>query len=495
MANGTYFHDGEGWKPTHSRPPLRRPVVGRSGGAVYIAADYGVSPDAEDNTAAMQALIDAVGDKGGGVIWMPVGVYQFSAASSRALSINVETLLTPRNGVSIIGESITGTVIEVYGSTTEGAAWMSSLNSSVTEGCTFANFTVDLERETMGSYTHKGKAFYISGIRDCVFRDLSLLNTPSTALGIDMLDNVAIDSVYVYRGGREWHDAKPGGAGIGIGTGKWEHENFVIRNCICDACGHFGIFLEDQGLFKAQPVRNNPKGQIITGNIVRNGRGYGIGIRGGKNVLVTGNNLYENLGGLYLDYGAKNVMISGNLVAESSEAAVKFGVEDARSGFDGFVCESIVVAGNTFVDNAMDVLTLRAPVGSHIADNYSIGSAAPTRIVLGSGDLTAGGKIMPDGSEAAQTDGLTTGYLDVSGIAGDLKITSTGTLSSIRVAQYDDSKGSLVTDAGLTDAAWTSPHVLTVQRLDGCAFIRIFYAPVDAGNPSDVQSIVIEAAD
>ena len=29
MANGTYYHDGEGWKPTHGRPPLRRPVAGR----------------------------------------------------------------------------------------------------------------------------------------------------------------------------------------------------------------------------------------------------------------------------------------------------------------------------------------------------------------------------------------------------------------------------------------------------------------------------------
>ena len=346
----------------------------------------------------------------------------------------------------------------------------------------------------METYTSGGKAFGMKAIRDCVFRDLRLLNTPSTSLGIDMLDNVVIDSVYIYRGGREWHDNKPGGAGIGIGTGKWANENYIIRNCICDSCGHFGIFLEDQGLFRGQ-TRNYPEGPAVTGNIVRNGRGYGIGIRGGKNVLVTGNNLYENLGGFYLDYGANNVMISGNLVAESGEAAVKFGTEDVRSGFDGFVCESIVVAGNTFVDNAVAVLTLRAPVGSHIADNYSIGSAAPTRLVLGSGDLTAGVKLMPDGSEAAQTDGLTTGYLDVSGIAGDLKIISTGTLSSIRVAQYDTSRSSLVTDAGLTDAAWTSPHVLTVQRLDGCAFIRIFYAPVDAGNPSDVQSIVIEAAD
>lgn len=27
MAGGTYYHDGEGWKPTHSRPHLRRPVA------------------------------------------------------------------------------------------------------------------------------------------------------------------------------------------------------------------------------------------------------------------------------------------------------------------------------------------------------------------------------------------------------------------------------------------------------------------------------------
>lgn len=27
MANGTYFHDGTGWKRTHDRPPLRRPVA------------------------------------------------------------------------------------------------------------------------------------------------------------------------------------------------------------------------------------------------------------------------------------------------------------------------------------------------------------------------------------------------------------------------------------------------------------------------------------
>lgn len=40
MANGTYYHDGEGWKRTHDRPPLRRPVASSgenpSAGAVLM---------------------------------------------------------------------------------------------------------------------------------------------------------------------------------------------------------------------------------------------------------------------------------------------------------------------------------------------------------------------------------------------------------------------------------------------------------------------------
>ena len=59
-----------------------------------------------------------------------------------------------------------------------------------------------------------------------------------------MLDNVVIDSVYIYEGGRSWNYGGNGGAGIGIGTGLWENENYIIRNCICVSCGHFGIFFK-----------------------------------------------------------------------------------------------------------------------------------------------------------------------------------------------------------------------------------------------------------
>ena len=93
------------------------------------------------------------------------------------------------------------------------------------------NFTIDMSEASLTQYTHRGKAFYYSGIKDCVFRDLRLISTPSTALGIDMLDNVVIDSIYIYEGGRSGTYGGNGGAGIGIGTGMWEHENYVIRNC------------------------------------------------------------------------------------------------------------------------------------------------------------------------------------------------------------------------------------------------------------------------
>ena len=45
MANGTYYHDGSGWQPTHSRPPLRRPNGAPSSGGgtdsgENVAQDY-----------------------------------------------------------------------------------------------------------------------------------------------------------------------------------------------------------------------------------------------------------------------------------------------------------------------------------------------------------------------------------------------------------------------------------------------------------------------
>lgn len=346
----------------------------------YNCRDYGVTPSSLDNTKAMQDLIDLVYENGGGVIWIPNGVYYFdSEASTIEYTSNITLLLEAKSRVSIIGESLDKTILKVTGNTTQGSslfAQNSSASGETLKGCTYSNFTVDMSEASLTTYSHRGKALYFSGIRDCVFRDLRLLETPSTSLGIDMLDNVVMDSIYVYKGGRQWALGGNGGAGIGIGTGKWANENYVIRNCICDSCGHFGIFLEDQGIFGSNKVKNYPKGQIISNNIIRNGRHYGLGIRGGKNVLFTGNNLYENVGGMYCDYGAKNVVISNNLIQGSTEVGLLFGDEDQTvNGLtSSYPCENFAVIGNAFIENTVGIKKTTTPLTTTIESNIMIGN-------------------------------------------------------------------------------------------------------------------------
>lgn len=362
-------------------------IRGSIGGSVsesvfYNCLDYGVIPGSADNTEAMQELIDLVNGNGGGVIWIPIGTYIFdSVNSSYDMTSNITTLLEAKSNVSVVGESITGSILKVTGNTSQGAGLFCQNSESageILQGCTYQNFTVDMSEASLTTYTHRGKAFYYSGIKDCVFRDLRLISTPSTSLGIDMLDNVVMDSIYVYEGGRQWEDGGNGGAGIGIGTGKWENENYIIRNCICDSCGHFGIFLEDQGIFSSTKEQNYPKGQIIANNVIRNGRNYAIGVRGGKNVLVTGNNAYENKGGIYTDYGAMDIVFSNNLIQGCTEAGFNYGSEMSDVNNANYPCENIVVFGNVFIDNPIGIKKTHTPTNVYESNNIYINNTVDT---------------------------------------------------------------------------------------------------------------------
>ena len=361
---------------------IRESIGGNISGAVYYnCQDYGVIPGSSDNTDAMQSLIDLVHENGGGVIWIPVGTYKFHKdGSTSAMGGNAQNNVYLKSNVSILGESVIGSVFKLYGDTQTGCSMFGFFTSGedVLEGCTFSNFTVDLSEETMAQYSHKGKAFYVSGIKNCIFRDLRLISTPSTSLGIDMLDNVVMDSIYVYQGGRQWALGGNGGAGIGIGTGKWKNENYVIRNCVCDSCGHFGIFLEDQGIFSSAKDKNYPKGQIIANNVVRNGRHYALGLRGGKNVIFTGNNTYENVGGMYLDYGAQNVIIANNIFADCTENGLLFGNEDntVNGTPESIPCDTVFVSGNLFKNNKVAIKELTVPISMEKSNNMFIGNTS-----------------------------------------------------------------------------------------------------------------------
>lgn len=321
--------------------------LGAGGNLLYNALDYNISTASEDNTPAMQTLINKVNSNGGGIIYLPVGVYKFKTSGTALNSMN-ESALVAKSNVSIIGESLTGTIVKMIGNTTSGYTWLGYYNSSTPiEGCTYSNFTVDASDCTITSYSHRGKAFFYHNIKNCVWRDLILRKTPATALGIDMLDNVVIDSVYCDTCGREWSDGGEGGAGVGIGTGLYTNENYVIRNCICVNCGHYGIFLEDQGRFSSSYTYKHSKGASIVNNIVRGTKNYGIGLRGGKNIIIANNQTYENTnGGIYLDYGCHDVDINNNLVIDNSGNGISVEKSIGNQNVNNVLIHSNHIQGN-----------------------------------------------------------------------------------------------------------------------------------------------------
>lgn len=319
--------------------------------------DYGITTDADDNSLKLQHMIDELSENGGGTIYVPIGTYKFNTSNGQYIegTGGCKCCIKAKNNVSIVGESLTDSVFKMTGHSSQGVCmfgYNSATNKIPIEGCTYRNFTVNGEECTIDTYSSDGKAFFYQYVKNCVWRDLRLIGTPATSLGIDFLDNVVIDSIYCYESGRIHADNSPGGAGVGIGTGAWENENFIVRNCICDNCGHFGIFLEDQHIFgdAAHRTPAYPKGAIIANNICRNGRNYGFGVRGGQHVIFDGNEAYENAnGGFFSDYQNKSIVIQNNLIRDNTGNGICLGNEKPgilETSFENVTIKDNVVIGN-----------------------------------------------------------------------------------------------------------------------------------------------------
>ena len=326
-------------------------------GMYHNVLDYGITQDADDNSLKFQQMVDELSQNGGGTIYVPIGTYKFDTSNGQYIegTGGCKCCIKAKSNVSIVGESLTDSVFKMTGHSSQGVCmfgYNSATNKTPIEGCTYRNFTVNGEECTIDTYSSDGKAFFYQYVKNSVWRDLRLIGTPATSLGIDFLDNVVIDSIYCYESGRIHADNSPGGAGVGIGTGAWENENFIVRNCICDNCGHFGIFLEDQHIFgdAAHRTPTYPKGAIIANNICRNGRNYGFGVRGGQHVIFDGNEAYENAnGGFFSDYQNKSIVIQNNLIRDNTGNGICLGNEKPgilETSFENVTIKDNVVIGN-----------------------------------------------------------------------------------------------------------------------------------------------------
>lgn len=494
------------------------------GSVYYRATDYGISTESEDNTPALQALVNEVSAKGGGIIFFPVGVYDFKRLTSRDYRWAVEM----KSNVSIIGENLEKTV---FRQTQEIAYSMfgrilddhGGADDPLT-GCTFMNFTVD--GYATGNVNHVcGKAFYFQYVRDCVFRDLRLMGTIATAMGIDFLDRVVIDNVSCIDCGRTFTGDESGTSGIGIGTAGWENENFIISNCICNGSGQYGIFIENQGIFYDGNVPY-AKGCIISNCIVRNGINKGIGIRGGQNVTVIGCETYENAShGIFIDNNCKNVKViscssannggAGIVIEPNSTehllikdcaflrnqgAGIKVLVAAGKNANKlciqgcytdcnavGMDLEAAYLADCVILGNAtLDGVSNNTAFTGNAAFNELINADDPAEPVVQSiiipwSAVSMGWKLMPDGSLTEQSgEASTKDYIDVS-VLNDVfelryEVGDTSTRGAIRIAQYDSEHNSLSDSFGLNGhTSKTDEHYIwEVAKIEGCRYIRIF---------------------
>lgn len=344
-------------------------------GMYHNVLDYGITQDADDNSLKFQQMVDELSQNGGGTIYVPIGTYKFDTSNGQ----NVEgtggckCCIKAKSNVSIVGESLTDSVFKMTGHSSQGVCmfgYNSATNKKPIEGCTYRNFTINGEECTIDTYSSDGKAFFYQYVKNSVWRDLRLIGTPATSLGIDFLDNVVIDSIYCYESGRIHADNSPGGAGVGIGTGAWENENFIVRNCICDNCGHFGIFLEDQHIFgdAAHRTPTYPKGAIIANNICRNGRNYGFGVRGGQHVIFEGNEAYENTnGGFFSDYGNKSIIIQNNLIRDNTGNGICLGNE--KPGILETSFENVTIKDNVVIGNETGINISQKTTNLNLIDN------------------------------------------------------------------------------------------------------------------------------
>ena len=476
------------------------PTGGSAKSVYYIATDYGISADAEDNTPALQTLVDTVSEAGGGIIFFPVGTYNFKKAATKYAVLM-------KSNVSIVGENIETTILKQSEAVPYSLFYFMGSAASPIIGCRFSDFTVDAYSTGDVNEVY-GKAFFFQYVKNCVFDSLVLKGTVATALGIDFLDNVSIRNVNCIDCGRIYAGGSVGTSGIGIGTGGWEHENFTITDCICVGSGQYGIFIENQ---YNQGWGGNiayAKGCVISGCITRNGLNKGIGVCGGQNVTIANCESYENASnGIYLDSLCKRVNIKNcsfndngsdgiNVSCESGSSEVIFegntscGNEgcgiNVSTGINGLafvgnytrlntnkgICvaqasfTSLVCISNAFIDGLSnkgvfdgvtkynEILGVSSETGEDSSGDYD---ANIVKITLSEMN---GNKMLSDGTFEEGT-GNSTDYIAIPEGCTSFTVTRNAEATNqFRIGQYDAGKNPISTNIRLDD---TSPRTCAVE--------------------------------
>lgn len=228
------------------------------------------------NSANLQAAVDAASENGGGTVTIPEGNFYFKPEKHSRNFNEPNTVLTSndknyieyhvikcKDNVTVEGtlkdDGTLGTTLFPVGNTfvpidmfffAELFEKPGRRDPDYLKNNHFRNFCID------GAYTHnygyynaKGKGFYFCLFRDCSWDNVTVMNTDGTGFGMDCPINSKITNCTAIACGKQASIESSGASGFGIGFGYSDDESMIIENCISLSNRKFGFFFEHQARF------------------------------------------------------------------------------------------------------------------------------------------------------------------------------------------------------------------------------------------------------
>lgn len=259
-------------------------------GAVANVLDYGASTAAADNTAAIQAAIDAMSAAGGGTVYFPAGTY------------NLQGTLTIKSNVSYKGDSGTS-VLRV--NSTPGPTYIFNQASSDVDNVTWDGLTFDgsinypvNSQVYKATYPNVNNAIRIGGVKatnfliqNCRFLSLSLgsidINSPNA-------NNISIVNNYFYKGSYRTNVIMF--RAQGATTEAEKPSNLLVQGNHIDICGpqqFYDASKEDYCASCDGIQLDKCRDSVVANNFVRYTASIGIRVEDSIRIVVTGNSVLE----------------------------------------------------------------------------------------------------------------------------------------------------------------------------------------------------------
>jgi len=279
----------------------------------YNVADYGAVGDGVANdTAALQAVLDAVNAAGGGTAWLPTGDYRIHDP------VNVWA------NTRLLGAGVGAVRIVADGSMPDN---VEMLNGGARNNIEVAGFELDGNKGERGTSSVTGEGLEFDGSR-LWFHHLWIHDTPSEGIDSDNGSLVFVSDVLATNCG-----------GNGIHLSDPSQERSVVSNCIVVNCAHARSFGARTG---------------------------GLCLRG-SNILASGVQVIDSHRGVYIEPVGGPITLNGVQVQGDEEGIRVFG--DNEANLAGCVVES-----NTALAVMVDVagVTLNLSGGRYRGDTVSV---------------------------------------------------------------------------------------------------------------------------